>query len=301
VGKNSVGTDRIAPSGAPVWNTPSVDVKRQRLYVGTGENYSSPANGSSDAIVALDMRDGSILWVQQTTAKDAWNMGCETDERINCPPEDGPDYDFGAATIIAQTADGKDMVIAGQKSGDVYALNPDKNGEILWHRKLGRGGIQGGVHFGMAVDGETLYVPMSDFNGGPRWPGTPKPGMFALELESGETRWYAPDKDHCAGREYCQPGISGVPSSLSGGVLAGGMDGVLRAYAKNSGELVWSYDTATRFDSVNAGVVSGGSIGGATGPVLSGNMLFVNSGYGIYFHMPGNVLLGFAIKDDEPH
>ncbi len=296
VGKNAVGTDRIAPSGAPVWNTPAIDTKRGVLYVGTGENYSSPANDTSDAIIALSLKDGSIVWHQQMTPGDAWNMGCETPERINCPPEDGPDYDFGAATILAQTGDGRELIVAGQKSGHVHALDPDKGGEVVWQRKLGRGGIQGGVHFGMAVDGDTVYAPMSDFDGGPRWPGTPRPGMFALDLATGETLWYAEAKDQCDGREFCQPGISAAASSLPGGVIAGAMDGMLRIYDKKTGDVVWEYDSTITYDTLDGGESHGGSFGGATGPVLSGDMLFVNSGYGIYVHMPGNVLLAFGPK-----
>jgi polyvinyl alcohol dehydrogenase (cytochrome) len=297
VGENAVGTDRIAPSGAPVWNTPAIDPKRGRLYVGTGENYSSPANETSDAIVALNLADGSIAWHRQMTPGDAWNMGCETEARINCPPEDGPDYDFGAATIIATTPGGRDLLLAGQKSGEVFALDPDRDGEILWRQKLGRGGIQGGVHFGMAVDGDTLYVPMSDFDGGPRWPGTPRPGMFALNIATGGVHWYTPAADRCEAREFCQPGISAPASSLPGGVVAGAMDGWLRAYDGRTGEVLWEYDTAVEFDTLGGGRAHGGSFGGASGPVFSGDMLFVNSGYGIYFHMPGNVLLAFGPRD----
>ena len=298
VGKNSVGTDRIAPSGAPVWNTPAIDVRRNQLYVGTGENYSSPANDTSDAIVALNLSDGSIAWHQQMTPGDAWNMGCETKERINCPPEDGPDYDFGAAVIIATGSDGRQRILAGQKSGHVYALDPDRNGELLWQRKLGRGGIQGGVHFGMAVDSDVLYVPMSDFDGGPRWPGLPKPGMFALDIATGETLWYTPAKDLCGGRDLCQPGLSAPASALPGGVVAGGMDGWLFGYDGETGQVLWQFDTVSEFDALN-GQGMGGSIGGGSGPVLSGDMLFINSGYGIYFHMPGNVLLAFGVKPES--
>ena len=206
------------------------------------------------------------------------------------------DYDFGAATILATTSDGKDLVVAGQKSGHVHALDPDKGGELLWQRKLGKGGIQGGVHFGMAVDGDTVYVPLSDFDGGPRWPGTPKPGMFAVELATGKTLWYAETEDQCDGREFCQPGISAAASSLQGGVIAGGMDGMLRVYDQDTGKVLWEYDSTITYDTLDGGRSHGGSFGGGTGPVLSGDMLFVNSGYGIYFHMPGNVLLAFGPK-----
>lgn len=295
VGENSVGTARIAPSGAPIWNTPALDPKRGLLYVGTGTNYSSPANDTSDAILAFDMQDGSMRWHQQMTAGDAWNMGCETEDRINCPPEDGPDYDFGAAIILAQTPAGKDVLIAGQKSGDVYALDPDAGGKVLWHQKLGRGGIQGGVHFGMAVDGGTVYVPMSDFDGGARWPGKPYPGMFALDIATGEVMWYQRTQDQCAGREFCQPGLSSPASAFPGGVLSGAMDGRLRAYRAADGKVLWDVDTAVAYETINGVRAQGGSFGGGSGPVLKGRRLFVNSGYGIYFHMPGNVLLAYEL------
>lgn len=300
VGHNSRGTPRIAPSGAPVWNTPALDKKRNLMYVGTGENYSSPANNTSDAILALSMEDGHIVWQQQMTAGDAWNMGCETTEKVNCPPENGPDYDFGAAVIIATNKAGKDIIIAGQKSGDVYGLDPDKGGAILWQLKLGRGGIQGGVHFGMAVDGDILYVPMSDFDGGPRWPGIARPGMFALDITTGAQKWYLPSQDVCEGREFCQPGLSAPASALPGGVVAGAMDGHVRAYQAKDGKVVWDFDTATLFKTLSGKEARGGSVGGGSGPVFNGNMLYLNSGYGIYFHMPGNVLLAFERPPVKP-
>jgi len=302
VGRNALGTERIAPSGAPIWGTPALDPKRGVMYVGTGENYSSPANDTSDAILALSLKDGSIAWHQQMTPGDAWNMGCETDEKINCPPENGPDYDFGAATILATTSEGRDIVLAGQKSGEVFGLDPDRKGKILWRRKLGRGGIQGGVHFGMAVKGDTLFVPMSDFDGGPRWPGVPRPGMYAIDIRTGDTLWYNPAAtDVCGGREFCQPGLSAPASAIDGAVLAGAMDGHLRAYDSRDGRVLWDFDTAVTYTTLNGEQAHGGSIGGATGPVLSDGMLYVNSGYGIYFHMPGNVLLAFGPgAEDSP-
>lgn len=299
VGKNAAGTDTLAPSGSPVWNTPSIDADRNVMYVGTGENYSSPANETSDAILALSLSDGSIVWSQQMTAGDAWNMGCETKERISCPPEDGPDYDFGAATILTTTSAGKDIVLAGQKSGEVFALDPDAGGKILWRNKLGRGGIQGGVHFGMTVEGDTLYVPMSDFYGGPRWPGEAKPGMFAVDIKTGKTQWYTKTPEVCNDREFCDPGLSAAASSISGAVLAGSMDGHIRAYGRKTGDIIWDLDTAISFNTLNGTKAQGGSFGGAAGPVFKDNMLFLSSGYGIYFHMPGSVLLAFELPKQE--
>ncbi|ARN75503.1 PQQ-binding-like beta-propeller repeat protein [Oceanicoccus sagamiensis] len=297
VGKNSIGTDQIAPSGSPVWNSPSIDTKRGVMYVGTGENYSSPANDTSDAILALSLKDGSIVWRQQMTGGDAWNMGCETKERVNCPPEDGPDYDFGAATIIATNSAGKDIVLAGQKSGEVFGLDPDQGGKILWRNKVGRGGIQGGVHFGMTVEGDTLYAPMSDFYGGPRWPGEAYPGMFALDITTGKQLWFTKTPDICDGKKFCDSGLSAAASSIPGAAVGGSMDGHLRAYDSKTGKIIWDFDSAVEFAALNGNKAMGGSMGGATGPVFNKDMLFVNSGYGIYFHMPGNVLLAFRLAE----
>ncbi len=299
VGRNAVGTPRYAPSGAPVWNTPAIDEARGLLYMGTGTNYSSPANNTSDAVIALSMRDGSMAWSAQMTEGDAWNMGCESDpEKTNCPPENGPDLDFGAAVIIARTAAGKDILVAGQKSGDVYGLDPDRKGAIVWQRKLGKGGIQGGVHFGMAVDDQVVYVPMSDFKGGggtKEGVGARRPGMYALDLATGKTLWFTPTDDVCRGRDFCQPGLSAAATAIPGAIVAGAMDGYLRVYARDSGKVIWDFDSAVPYDSLSGGKAHGGSFGGGAGPVFKDGMLFVNSGYGIYFHMPGNVLLAFRL------
>lgn len=298
VGQNSIGTDIIAPSGAPVWNTPAIDIKRRRVYVGTGENYSSPADGSSDAIIAFDMDDGTVIWKQQTTVGDAWNVACEVEGEINCPSEDGPDYDYAAATILAVDKNGKEIILAGQKSGEVFAMDPDNNGAIIWRNMVGRGGIQGGVHFGMAVDGDRLYVPISDFYGGDRWPGTPYPGMFAIDITTGKELWYTPTEDVCGDLLNCFPGFSAAATAIEGGVIAGGMDGRLRAYDRESGALIWEYNSLKSFDTIDGKTAHGGSFGGGQGPIFKDGMMYINSGYGVYTHMAGNVLLAFELKKD---
>lgn len=295
VGKNAAGTAIYAPSGAPVWGTPVIDPIRQQLYVGTGESYSSPASPFSDAIIAMSLEDGSINWRFQATAGDAWNIACEMEDRTNCPSENGPDYDFGAATLLTSDVRGNAILIAGQKSGAVFGIDPE-SGRLVWKNKLGRGGIQGGVHFGMATDGNVLYVPMSDFYGGPRWPGRAYPGMFAVDITTGKQLWYTETPDVCNGKALCDPGLSAAISAISGGVVAGSMDGRLRAYDKATGVIVWQFDSLQSYKAVNGSTASGGSFGGASGPVFDGNMMFVTSGYGLYNHMPGNVLLAFKIS-----
>lgn len=294
-GKTSAGTKIWGPSGAPIWSNMALDKKRGQIYAGTGENYTSPADGASDAIFAFDIQTGDILWIQQKTKGDAWNVGCEVEDRSNCPVEDGPDFDFGAAMMLATTSDGRDLIIAGQKSGMVFALDPDNGGQEVWRRRIGKGGIQGGVHFGMARDGDTLFVPVSDFPDRHEWPWKWKehPGMVALDLKTGEIKWRTLHDDRCRGRAFCTPGISAAATALDGMVVAGAMDGWLRAYDGDTGKVIWEYDSAQDYTEIAGSKAFGGSFGGSVGPVFHKGMMYVQSGYGIYLHMPGNVLIAF--------
>lgn len=292
----SVGTRVLAPSGAPVWNSPTIDAKRGLLYVGTGENYSSPANETSDAILAFRLSDGALVWSRQMLANDAWNVACMMKNNPNCPPENGPDVDFGAGTILVTLPGGKDVLLAGQKNGVVYALDPDDRGALLWKRKVGRGGIQGGVHFGMAIEGTKVFAPIADLadgRDGRTYDSPPRPGLYALDAADGALLWSTPAKDVCGGRQYCDPGISAAVTAIPGIVFAGHMDGWLRAYDSGSGKVVWEFDSNQSVSTVSGTRAHGGSFGGAGAAVRDGYVA-VNSGYGLYFHMPGKVLLVFA-------
>ena len=297
-GENSLGTPQFGPSGAPIWGGMAIDPARKRIYVGTGENYSSPASNTSDSIIAFNMDDGTRAWVFQATKNDAWNMGCESKDRANCPAEDGPDFDFGAGAMYVKLEDGQDFILAGQKSGDVYALDPDSGG-LIWSRRLGRGGIQGGIHFGMTASGNTLFVPVSDFDDGKAYDMDPQPGMYALDIRTGALLWETPHENVCGDRQFCEPGISAAASSIPGAVLAGAMDGVLRAYDMKTGAIIWSFDSDRSFPAIGGLTGHGGSFGGISGPVFKDGRMFINSGYGLYFHMPGNVLLAFDLAKED--
>jgi len=300
-GKTSAGTTILAPSGAPFWNTPAVDGKRGRIYVGSGENYSSPADHNSDAIFSFDMQTGKKLWVSQQTGGDAWNAGCLVDytaDDSNCPQENGPDYDFAASPMLITLPDGRDVIIGGQKSGAVMAIDPD-SGETLWKTQVGRGGVQGGVHFGMAADGTRIFVPINDMAYPEdvtryKFQTPPKPGLYALSAATGQIVWSAPAPDVCNGLRYCDPGISQAITAIPGAVIAGHMDGRLRIYAADTGEILWELNTLRDFTTVSGGTARGGSFSGGSGPVVADGMIYVNSGYGIYNHMPGNLLLALG-------
>jgi polyvinyl alcohol dehydrogenase (cytochrome) len=294
--KNSFGAPRRGPAGAPVWNSPTIDAKRGVLYVGTGEAYTSPAADTSDAVLAFSLETGERQWSRQLLGGDAWNMACFIGEAANCPEEDGPDLDIGASTILWSGAN-HDYLLVGQKSGDVYALDPDQGGATVWHNKVGRGGFLGGVHWGMSVNGESLFVPIADTTITGRFTGPVSPGIHALDPMSGEVRWYTPSVADCEGKlpvPVCDQGMSAAITSTEQLVFAGSLDGNLRAYDSLSGEVIWSFDTFGDFQSVSGDVALGGSIE-SDGPVLYKGHVLVNSGYQFGARMPGNALMVFAV------
>ncbi|MEE4174952.1 MAG: PQQ-binding-like beta-propeller repeat protein [Xanthomonadales bacterium] len=305
VGVTRAGTDILAPSGAPVWNSPAIDAARGLFYVGTGENYSSPADGNSDAIIAFDLKTGEKRWVSQQTAGDAWNAACLSDytsDDANCPEENGPDYDFGASPMLVTLDDGRDIVVGGQKSGQVVGLDPE-TGKVLWKNQVGRGGVQGGVHFGMAAEGSRLYIPINDMiypEDAARYGAArpPKPGLYALDAATGELLWSAPAADLCGDLEGCDPGISHAIKAVPGAVIAGYLDGRLRVHDGETGEVIWEMNTLQEYKTVSGEVARGGSFSGG-GAIVADGMVYLNSGYGLYGHMPGNVFLALGPRDPE--
>ncbi len=302
------GTETFGPSGAGVWSAPTVDVVRGVLYVATGDNYSRPATTTSDAIVALSLADGHIVWSQQATAGDVFNSSCT---RIaNCPFKNGPDVDFGSSAMLVRATNGRDILIAGQKSGVVHAFDPDNKGRILWQARVAKGGANGGIQWGMASDGTNVYAaaagsvrvrgtvasaglsPVGNAMFDPQLGG----GLTALRVTDGKQAWVAAAAPCHPARPGCSPAQSGAVTAIEGAVFSGSMDGHLRAFSTANGELLWDFDTAKSYVTVNGVMANGGSLDGA-GPVIVGGMVFVNSGYPRFGGMPGNVLLAFGIPE----
>ncbi|MBI2150560.1 MAG: PQQ-binding-like beta-propeller repeat protein [Acidobacteria bacterium] len=198
------------------------------------------------------------------------------------------------------------MLLAGQKSGIVYALDPDRKGEILWQARVGQGGIGGGVQWGMASDGYQVYAATSDvvrdvppidaldprsLLANPKIGG----GLTALRIATGEKTWFAPPIV-CGppAKPGCSPGQPQAVTAIPGAVFSGSLDGHLRAYSAEEGKILWDFDTVRDYQTVNGVRASGGSLNGP-GAVIAGGMLFVNSGYARLGTMPGNVLLAFSV------
>jgi polyvinyl alcohol dehydrogenase (cytochrome) len=298
--RNPLGVAIMGPSGAPVWNSPTIDEKRGLLYVGTGESYTSPAAATSDAVLAISLTSGEIVWSRQLTAGDAWNMSCFIGSSYNCPEENGPDMDIGAPPILVTLESGKDILVVGQKNGVVHGLDPDSKGAIVWQRKIGLGGYAGGIHWGMAADGSTVFAPNADTDFIGRFQAPRYPGLFALDAKNGEQHWYTRAEADCREdqKPACDAGISAAATAIPGLVFTGAFDGQLRAYNSNNGSVLWSFQTNTNFESVSGRAAHGGSIE-SDGPVIAGGYLLVNSGYLYGSRMPGNVLLAFSLPESE--
>lgn len=298
-GENSAGARRFGPSGAPIWSSPTVDKRRNAVLVTTGQNYSLPATGTSDALISLDATSGEVNWVTQVTPNDVWNGACSR-RGPNCPEEDGPDFDLGASAVLIDRGGENDLVLLGQKSGKTYGVRA-QSGELLWTRKVGRGGTMGGVHWGMSSDGERLYVGVSDQPTNNRYAeGESAPGVQALEPETGKVIWRYLTPDLCpeAKTYLCHNGISAAVSSSPGLVYAGSMDGWLRILDGMTGSVLWEFDTARSYSTVNGTEGRGGAIE-SDGPVVDGGDVFVSSGYDKWGEYPGNVLLKFSLSDSQ--
>lgn len=287
------------PSGAGIWSAPTIDVKRGLLYVTTGDNYSSPETDMSDAILAIEMKSGRIVWVRQTTPSDIFSGACTGS---GCP---GPDFDFGSSVLLEKLENGRDILLVGQKSGVVYALDPDKKGAILWQTRVGKGGTNGGIQWGMASDGQRVYAAVSDLVRQRRAGEALLPssqvdpsqggGLSALRISSGARAWFAAPAPCPASKPGCSPTQPAAVTAIPGLVFSGSNDGHIRAFSSEDGRVVWDFDTARAFQTVNGVPAKGGSMDGA-GPVVAGGMVFVNSGYARNGGMPGNVLLAFGPK-----
>jgi polyvinyl alcohol dehydrogenase (cytochrome) len=283
------GTELRGPSGGAIWSAPTIDVKRGALYVGVGNTYSGRAQPTTDAVLALDLKTGAMRWARQMAPSTPDVFGC-TPGDVNCGERAGPDFDFGASPVLARLPGGHDLVIAGQKSGVVYALDPDKKGEQVWHYRAGGGSGLGGIQWGIAADSARVYIPVAEIY-------SPTPGgLHSVELATGVRAWYAPPEAPVCGKpsRACSSAQFSAVTAIPGVVFSPSNDGEVRGYSTKDGHVVWRFDTNREFPTINGLRAKGGSMNGPA-PVVAGGMLYVSSGYGVFGLRPGNVLLAFGI------
>jgi polyvinyl alcohol dehydrogenase (cytochrome) len=300
--KNAKGVQQYGPAGAGVWASPTLDPERGVMYITTGDDYADPPSNASDSIMALSMKTGKIQWITQCLKGDAFNIACTAADKTNCPKANGPDLDFGSSPIL-RIVDGKRIVLAGQKSGVLHAVDADNKGKFLWQKRVGKGGLIGGIQWGPAADDNQIYVALSDIGvklvedpdvgSKSELDSTVGGGMFAYSIANGEKTWETPPPG-CGDRKNCSPAQSAAVSAIPGAVFSGSVDGHLRAYGTEDGKIVWDFDAAKEFKTVNGVPANGGSFDGA-GPTVVNGVLYTYSGYGMWGGQPGNVLLAFSV------
>jgi polyvinyl alcohol dehydrogenase (cytochrome) len=322
-------TNRYAPNGMSIWSTPAVDPARGFVYLGTGQNYTPPITGNEDSVIALNIDTGRPKWVFQGASGDIWNTSCQAPLEIltkNClpAPPGGGDLDFGAPPILAHLSNGTDAVLAGEKSGMLFSLDPD-TGRPNWSVRLGAGGRLGGIHWGMAADANRVYAAITDVTvdrittlnvrnilnfqdlAGDNMVQSSKatPGIYAVDLVTGKVVWKQRPK-----HSYHDPvkGVLTVDSIYSAALsvtndvlIAGSLDGVVKAFGTSDGAELWSYDTTPKFIDGNGTSGNGGTIDSA-GAVPGGTDLLVNSGFATFGRAnkfqagPGNALFIFRLS-----
>jgi polyvinyl alcohol dehydrogenase (cytochrome) len=201
-----------------------------------------------------------------------------------------------APMLVKAGYNGKDVLVVGQKAGIVHALNPS-SGDVIWQTRIGKGGKLGGIHWGMATDGKNVYAANADniYAIDPR-DSTHKasPGLYALNITKGDVVWKAATPECPPEKNNCIQANSAAPLALPDLIFAGTLEGHIRAYDSKNGNILWEFDTVKDYVTTNGIAGRGGSIDGPS-PVVSDNMLYVNSGYEMFGEVPGNVLIAFEL------
>lgn len=304
---SSAGVKQKGPSGAPIWSVPVYDAKRNHIIVTSGENTSHPGTDTSDAVIALDLDTGKVTWQYQAMAADVWNMACDVESGKNgpnCPVlfgGDGRDYDFGAGAIVT-SAGGKDIVLAGQKSGHAWALDAN-TGKVLWSQRVGEGTALGGVHWGITTDGTNMIVPINDPLISPDPKFVSKAGLYAFNLKTGKPAWSFAAKPDCAGERNklvtnCETryGFSAAPLVIDGAVVGATLGGQVYVLDSKTGAVINKLDTIGPQKTLNSAVAGKGGSIDSHGVSAGFGMIFVNSGYGSFSQTPGNVLIAYKPK-----
>jgi polyvinyl alcohol dehydrogenase (cytochrome) len=275
--KNSMGTQLYGPAGVSVWNAPTVDPKHNAIYFGTGEASVGPVPKTSDAVVAVDMTTGKLLWSYQTQSNDVYLVNCPpANKPENCPKNAGPDWDIGNSPILRTLKNGKRVLIAATKNGNVFAVDPDQNGSVLWTVNVVPG--PGGFVWGGASDDQNVYY------------GLTSGGVAAVKMATGERVWFNPLPPPPGRRS----GNAAAVTAMPGVIFSGSVNGILYALSAADGHILWEFDTNGDFTTVNK-VAAHGNMMSSAGPTVAGGMLFVGSGYSFMSGMgDGNLLLAFS-------
>ncbi len=266
--------------GGAIWgSTGAADVKRNLLFIATGNNYMVPqavldcqaagggdscqsADNHFDSIVALDLTTGDVKWAARGMSKDTWSVACGLNVPGaiiirpgfagvygNCPNANpgtaGPDYNFAQGPLLFDGDEEGSLVGAGQKSGVFWAFRA-KDGKLAWARQVAPGGVTGGLQWGSATDGKNIFVAAS--NAGPTSNGGGA-GALPWTLKDGSVTtaggWAALEaKTGKVQWTTADPhgGRAEGAVSLANGVAFGcSVAGQMRALDAKTGKVLWSH------------------------------------------------------------
>jgi polyvinyl alcohol dehydrogenase (cytochrome) len=289
---SDLGPAQYSPAGGSIYTPVTIDSKRGLVYVSTAEAYTNENSDGTYAVIAFSMESGERVWERQF-------LPAPEDREGACAKVVGTDcrnvFSMGTSVMLydgTSHGGGQDLLIVGQKWGFVYALDPDKAGEIVWQQRVAKGGDMGGVMYGLAADSDAIYVPISDVYAElPDRPGD----LVALDPTDGRVRWRAkqPDAVCSWGMDAsCVGAQPAAPTVIPGVVFASAWDGFVRAHSSSDGELIWQFDTGRKFESIN-GTAQGGQISAYPIQVVEGHV-YVTSGASS-LSRPGNALLVFSV------
>jgi polyvinyl alcohol dehydrogenase (cytochrome) len=290
-GLSAEGVQLYGPSGAGIWSAPTIDPDRGLLYTATGNAYGDPAPATSDAVLAMDLGSGKIVWVNQLTPGDAFIGGCDNVVSPNCPEVLGPDFDFSASPILTATASGRELLVIPQKSGMAYALDPNNQGRLVWEYRVNEGSRSGGF-WGMSVADGMAYVAAGGYS------NPDSGGIHGIDLATGSGVWATGPQDL-----LCEPGFgcrgtqSAAVTAVPGAVFSGAADGGMRAYSAVDGKVLWTFDSNPEFATINGVQAKGGSFDGS-GPVVVNGMVYFMSGNCCIVGRPGNALFAFELAPE---
>ncbi|KAF5191504.1 Polyvinylalcohol dehydrogenase [Thalictrum thalictroides] len=301
-------------SGGGIWgSSPSIDIKRNLVYIATGNLYTAPKRvldcqeiennqtvpthpdtciepeNHENSIMALDMTHGNIKWYRQLGGYDVWFFQCnDLSTSPDCPPGPNPDADFGEAPMmltIVVNGTKHDIVSAVQKSGVAWALDRD-NGNLIWSSVAGPGGFAGGASWGAATDGWRVYTNIINnlevnFTLVPSKHTTTAGAWVAMDAFTGNVVWSIANPKNTT--------ASG-PVTVANKVLFAGSDdgkGTIYAMHTKTGEILWRYDT---------GATVHGGMSVSNGCIYVGNGYTVNLGAFTPAYTAGTSLFAFCIS-----
>jgi polyvinyl alcohol dehydrogenase (cytochrome) len=334
--KDSWGEHKFyfGPSTSSIWSTPSFDAESGTIFFGTDTNNSPrrptaddprPYTRESDAVIALNVRDGSEKWLTQICAGDVWNTGMRAYNPKEGRFKDQSIGDTPKIYTIQVSGTPTKVVGVGCKNGGFYVLKA-ADGRLIDHtpiytgppayplsptpdpRMLALPSAMGGLQTGCATDGRQIYTNGIDTlrfgsTGSQAASGTPPTGgrVVALSLDTRTEHWrHERPKVASIGGPKPKRTFKDVGDPVASGIALA--NGVVFFTTVASGKLVaLDADTGSVLREIElCPVWSGPSVSRGRVYVGTGNTLFSPTDYDAFFPKKYNgVLYSFGLPGSD--